>query len=84
MKTAISKFPKNTNNIQNITLFTDLKSGLEALKNETSDKSVIRHLAFKIGQFIKTFDKDIILQWIPSHCNINGNERANTLTSNKK
>ena len=79
MKTAISKIPNNPNKLQNIVLFTDSKSVLEALKHETYNLPVIRDLAFTINHFIKTFDKNITLQWIPSHCNINGNERADKL-----
>ena len=39
----------------------------------------IRDLALQISSFLKQFDVVLYLQWIPSHCGIPGNERADIL-----
>ena len=64
---------------QKIVIFTDSKSVLQALDNNKQDNASIRSLTLEIDNFIKDFDQEITLQWIPSHCNIPGNERADTL-----
>ena len=79
MKAAISKISDNPHKSQNVILFTDSKSVLQALDNENYNLPVIRDLARTFDNFIKNSDKELNLQWIPSHCNINGNERADSL-----
>ncbi|GFR94639.1 ribonuclease H1 [Elysia marginata] len=64
---------------QNIVIFSDSKSVLEALQNESLQNSSLKSLFLTIDSFLKTYDVDLTLQWIPGHCNITGNERADTL-----
>ncbi|GFR70028.1 p53-induced protein with a death [Elysia marginata] len=64
---------------QNIVIFSDSKSVLEALPNESLQNSSLKSLFFTIDSFLKTYGVDLTLQWIPGHCNITGNERADTL-----
>ena len=62
-----------------VIIFSDAKSVLQALNAETYKSHVIQDLSNRLDVFIKNFNYEIILQWIPSHCQIKGNERADTL-----
>ena len=62
-----------------VIIFSDAKSVLQALNAETYKSHVIQELSNRLDVFIKNFNYEIILQWIPSHCQIKGNERADTL-----
>ena len=82
MKAAISKIANSPEKYENIVLFTDSKSVLDALLHDNFNLPVIRDLAYVLDNFIKISNKNIVLQWIPSHCDIRGNERADTLAKN--
>ena len=60
-------------------IFSDALSVLEALDNQDYKTNAIRELAIQISSFLEDFGTVLVLQWIPSHCNIPGNERADTL-----
>ena len=60
-------------------IFSDAKSVLQALNSERSSPDVIQKLSSAMDHFMKEFNQEITLQWIPSHCEINGNERADNL-----
>ena len=62
-----------------IVIFSDAKSVLEALENDDSKDKTIRKLSRTIGEVIADHSINITLQWIPGHINIQGNERADTL-----
>ncbi|GAB1867729.1 Reverse transcriptase domain-containing protein [Camponotus japonicus] len=67
--------------MNDITIFSDSKSVLQALKN-INFKNNTSHLINKIRDSINKFVKRggrIKLIWIPSHCGITGNERADSL-----
>ncbi|GFR68164.1 ribonuclease H [Elysia marginata] len=76
LTSVFSLYPEKT---QNIVIFSDSKSVLEALQNESIQNSSLKSLFLTIDSFLKTYDVDLTLQWIPGHCNITGNERADTL-----
>ncbi|GFR68145.1 RNA-directed DNA polymerase from [Elysia marginata] len=61
-------------------MFSDSKSVLEALQNESLQNSSLKSLFLTTDSFLKIYDVDLTLQWIPGHCNITGNEIADTLT----
>ncbi|GFR90651.1 ribonuclease H [Elysia marginata] len=73
---VFSLYPEKT---QNIVIFSDSKSVLEALQNESLQNSSLKSLFLTIDSFLKSYDVDLTLQWIPGHCNITCNERADTL-----
>ena len=83
MKSAIdsikSTFDMNPNLAANVVIFTDSKSVLECLNNNSVPTSAIRDLMKSIHTFSKKYGNEISLQWIPSHCNIKGNESADKL-----
>ena len=60
-------------------IFSDSLSVLTILNEQNYTTKAIRDLAVQISSFIRTFDLNLILQWIPSHCGIPGNERADYL-----
>ena len=62
---------------KNMTIFSDIKSVLEALENNDSkDKDKPTRT---IGDVIASHGINITLQWIPGYTNIQGNERGDTL-----
>lgn len=65
--------------IAHIAVFSDSKSVLECLSNHSLTTNAIKDLITSIDQFASQFKKEITLQWIPSHCNIDGNESADKL-----
>ena len=70
---------ENTNNTSNWVIFLDSLSVLQKLEEQNLTINAIRKLAIEISPLIETFQNDLYLQWIPSHCGIPGNERADTL-----
>ena len=60
-------------------IFSDSLSVLTILNEQNYTTKAIRDLAVQISSFIRTFDLNLTLQWIPSHCGIPGNERADYL-----
>ncbi|GFS02839.1 ribonuclease H1 [Elysia marginata] len=78
LTSVFSLYPEKT---QNIVIFSDSKSVLEALQNENLQNSSLKSLFLKRDSLLKTYNVDLTLQslWIPSHCNITGNERADIL-----
>ena len=83
IKSAIEKttdtFNMKPELITHIAVFSDSKSVLECLSNHSLTTNAIKDLITSIDQFASQFKKEITLQWIPSHCNIDGNESADKL-----
>lgn len=64
-------------NDSNITIFSDSLSALTSLQNLYSPSDIVRKI--QNTHFIaKQQDKNITYSWIPGHCNIDGNELADT------
>ena len=55
-------------------IFSDSLSVLQSLRSTTSDNPLINELLLKYTNISN--DKDILFCWIPSHCGIRGNEKA--------
>ena len=64
---------------KNVLLLTDSRSVLEALAAENLDNTSVASLAGAIDQFLSSHTSSLVLQWIPSHTNIKGNEQADQL-----
>ena len=64
---------------QNVVIFSDSMSVLQALENEKQDSTLLTNITKTISTFMNIFEVEVTLQWIPSHCEIPGNERADTL-----
>ena len=76
----IGKYYENKTITLKVVIFTDSESVLLALENHSFEDKCIEELANKLDVFIlQSFCKDIVLQWIPSHCELPGNESADNL-----
>ena len=64
---------------QNVVIFSHSMSVLQALENEKQDSTLLTNITKTISTFMNIFEVEVTLQWIPSHCEIPGNERADTL-----
>ena len=62
-----------------IVVFSDSKSVLQCIKNVSLPSKAIKDLMSTLTKFSNEFKREITLQWIPSHCNIGGNEAADKL-----
>jgi ribonuclease HI len=65
-----------TNNINNVTIFTDSKVSCQILKNNTKEKESEEMMNAILTKLSKVQGN---IQWIPSHIGINGNEKADEL-----
>merc|ERR1719239_740300 len=63
----------------NVVIFTDSISALQALMNEQDTSKETSKLALNLNHLIHKHQIDVVLQWIPGHSGIKGNERADTL-----
>ena len=73
------QFTLSKESIQNVVVFTDSMSVLQALENEKQNTPLLISITKTLSSFIQEFEIEVTLQWIPSHCEIPGNERADTL-----
>ena len=62
-----------------IVIFTDSMSALKALHSLEPSHLGIDTLALNINNLLTSYDIQLTLQWIPGHCDLQGNERADRL-----
>ena len=62
-----------------IVIFTDSMSALKALHSLEPSHLGIDSLALNINNLLTSYDIQLTLQWIPGHCDLQGNERADRL-----
>ena len=62
-----------------LVIFTDSQSALEALENQQSRNEEIQRLAQSIDSLHKSHKVNIMLQWVPGHSDVKGNEIADKL-----
>ena len=72
---AALNIAENGKQNRNYTIITDSRSSLHAIETPTVTRPIISTMQSKIIQ-IKDSRKNIHLCWVPSHCNVSGNERA--------
>ena len=76
LKTAAERLTRNRNvTHDNIVILTDALSVLQALKNPKTKE--LNELTGALATLAKS--ANLILQWIPAHCGIRGNETADAL-----
>ena len=63
----------------NIVIFSDCKSVLQVIENDNNRLNLTQKITNYISELIATYSLRIILQWIPSHCDLPGNEAADRL-----
>ena len=73
IQTALDSLEDLELNKRNIVLFTDSLSALQGLDSDRDDLTLqkIKQSLSKLGE-----ERNIVLQWIPAHCGIPGNEEA--------
>ena len=64
---------------KDIVIFTDSMSTLKALESLEISHKGIEALAITINNLLTSYDIQLLLQWIPGHCDLPGNERADKL-----
>ena len=79
LKETKETFHTNKEKCSNLVIFTDSLSVLQALENQKISNNTIEKLKIDIHGIISTFSVKITLQWIPSHCDLPGNEAADRL-----
>ena len=83
IKTAIQlihqRFELSESNPTYVIIFSDAKSALEALQNPPHQDQITSEIALGISNLIAAHAVHVTLQWIPGHCNISGNEKADKL-----
>ena len=73
------QFKSKSQDKANVVIFSDSKSALDTIKNQSCKETPVLNLLLTIHEFIENTNNTVTLQWIPSHCCIDGNERADTL-----
>ncbi|GFO18345.1 Gag-Pol polyprotein [Plakobranchus ocellatus] len=73
-------FEEDPTKIDNIIIFSDSKAALQALENNHKQNNEILSTKLIINQVISTYAIQLVLQWIPGHTNITGNEKADRLS----
>ena len=83
IKTAMQlihqRFELSESNPTDVIIFSDAKSVLEALQNPPYQDQITSVIALVISNLIAAHAVHVTLQWIPGHCNISGNEKADKL-----
>ena len=72
-------YESNPEKSRDCVVFSDSLSVLQTLDHENYSSKTIRNLALQISSFLEKHTPTLYLQWIPSHCGIEGNERADIL-----
>ena len=75
-----STFQTQPQKISHTVIFTDSKSALEALEDQSTNSTEISKAVLQIHRLLTVFPIRLLLQWIPGHTDIPGNERADRLS----
>ena len=79
MQLIHQQFELSESNPTDVIIFSDSKSALEPLQNPPYQDQITSEIALGISDLIAAHAVHVTLQWIPGHCNINGNETADKL-----
>ena len=79
MQLIHQQFELSESNPIDVIIFSDAKSALEALQNPSYQDQITSEIALGISNLIAAHAVHVTLQWIPGHCNINGNKTADKL-----
>ena len=76
IKNFFDTFPERK---QSIVIFTDSMSALQGLENDPTVNEEFTIILKTCHGIIETYGVEIVMQWIPGHSNIPGNDKADTL-----
>ena len=72
-------FDNNPDDTKDVIIFTDSLSALQGLENGESGDKDLSKLTMKIDQLMSKHKIQVVLQWIPGHAGVEGNEKADSL-----
>ena len=59
-------------------IFSDSSSALHTVSNKYTDHPIALSINHRLNELATQHGKNVELCWVPSHCGIEGNERADT------
>jgi len=78
---ALNQIPRDADSIKTYYIFSDSQAAIKAIRKpkRQSAQFIIKEIINQIGEIDKqTFKLKIVIQWVPVHCRILGNEAADT------
>lgn len=75
----LKSFQETPNQARDTVIFTDSLSALQAIDNNPAEEREIITIASQINNMTAKYGIRIIIQWIPSHIGLAGNEQADRL-----
>ena len=76
LETIFDAFPSK---VQNIVIFTDSMSALQALECDGYCKPELVEIYHHANKLLTSYEVSIVMQWIPGHSNTSGNDKADRL-----